>query len=297
MLITADNVARLKTGFKSLYDASMLATKVYHSEIAMPITSSSADMTYSWLGRSTQFREWLGERVYQNLKDHGYTIKNKTFENTVSVPRESIEDDTYGVFSPLMSQLGQDAAQHPDLLVFDLLKAGFTTNCYDGQYFFDTDHPVVDANGVVQSISNTGGGAGAPWFLIDASKVIKPIIYQKRRDYKFTSLDKDTDPKAFDRNEYVYGVDGRGNVGYGLWQLAYGSKQTLDEAAATAGRVAMTSLKADGGKPLGIVPNICLVGPTNEAAAKKIFESETNANGATNTLRGLCKVVMVPWLA
>src|SRR5690606_13198076 len=116
---------------------------------------------------------------------HDFTIKNRTFENTVGVPREAIEDDTFGVFSPLMAQLGQDAANHPAELVYALLAAGFSAKCYDGQFFFDTDHPVINAAGTEASVSNFGGGSGTAWYLFDTSRVMKPLILQRRRNYNF----------------------------------------------------------------------------------------------------------------
>ena len=58
-------------------------------QIATPVPSTTGTEVYPWLGQSTQFREWVGERVFQNLKAHGYSIKNKTFENTVTVGREA----------------------------------------------------------------------------------------------------------------------------------------------------------------------------------------------------------------
>ncbi|PRW18519.1 mu-like prophage major head subunit gpT family protein, partial [Pseudomonas aeruginosa] len=77
------------------------------NQFVLTVTSGNASEQYGWLGNSTAFREWLGDRVIQNLGVHDYTIKNKTFENTVGVPRESIEDDSYGLFTPLMGQLAR----------------------------------------------------------------------------------------------------------------------------------------------------------------------------------------------
>ena len=39
----------------------------------------------------------------------------------MTVGREAIEDDQYGVFNPMMGQLGQDAKEHPDLLILSLI--------------------------------------------------------------------------------------------------------------------------------------------------------------------------------
>ncbi len=296
MNINTATLDRLRTGFTSLFNGSYLSTPSLVAKLAMVVNSTGKDETYGWLGNTTAFREWLGDRVIQNLSESGFVIKNKAFENTVSVKRNDIEDDNVGVYTPLFQMLGMDAKLHPDTLLFPLITAGFATACYDGQYFFDTDHPVVDAAGATQSVSNTGGGSGAAWFLLDTSKPIKPFIYQKRKDYNFVALSNEQDGPVFTRGEYVYGVDGRGNVGYGLWQLAYGSKQTLDAAAYEAARAAMIGMKGDGGKPLNVMPNILLVGPSNEAAAKKIVGAAQLAGGATNTNYNTAEVVVVPWL-
>jgi phage major head subunit gpT-like protein len=74
--------------------------------------------------------------------------------------------------------MGQAAAVHPDELVFALLAAGFATACFDGQYFFDSDHP-VGAGTCQQHRRRVGAG----WYLLDTSRPLRPIIFQKRRDY------------------------------------------------------------------------------------------------------------------
>lgn len=294
MIVNSANLNKLRVGFTALYMTSLLATKPNYLRVAMPITSTGKEQKYGWLGLSTRFKEWLGDRTLQNLKEHDFTIKNKSFENTVVVGKDDIEDDTIGIYTPLFQQLGWDAAMHPDELVFALMLAGFNSLCYDGQYFFDNDHPVILADGTVSSYSNTGGGSGAAWFLIDSSKPIKPIIFQTRKAYKLEAMMDDKDPNVFMRKEFIYGVDARVNAGYALPQLAYGSKQTLDAASYATARQTLLSMKADGGKPLGVMPDLLVVGPSNEAAAKKIVQAEKDAAGATNIHNGTAQVLVVP---
>ncbi|MCY1359736.1 Mu-like prophage major head subunit gpT [compost metagenome] len=215
----------------------------------------------------------------------------------MGVPRESIEDDSYGLFNPLMGQLGQDAAEHPATLLYDLLKNGFSRTCYDGQYFFDTDHPVVTASGGEGSVSNFGGGAGTPWFLLDTTRVMKPLILQKRKPYNFVTLDGETDENVFMRKEYIYGADARLNAGFGLWQLAYASKQTLDAASFEAAYAAMQGMKGDKGKVLGIRPKLLVVPPSLRGVALEVVKAERNAAGATNINRDAVDVLVTPWLA
>lgn len=297
MLINRASLAAAFTGFKTVFNQGLGQAESQYQRVAMTVPSSTSQEVYAWLGKTTRFREWLGDRVIQNLGTHDFTIKNKSFENTIGVDRDHLEDDTLGIYNPLFTQLGMDAATHPDELVFALLAAGFTGVGYDGQFFFDTDHPVIDANGAEQSVSNHGGGASTPWFLLDTSKAIKPFIFQRRRDYQFVAMDDPNDDNVFRRKEFQYGVDARVNVGYGLWQMAFGSKQTLDATSYGAARTAMMSFKGDNGRPLNIRPTLLVVPPSLEKAALDVIQAERLANGATNTYRNTAEVMVCPWLA
>jgi len=297
MILNRGTLSALTTGFKSIFNAIYVGVAPQWDKVAMKVPSSTSQETYAWLKLLPRFREWLGDRVVQNLGSSDFTLKNKTFENTIGVDRENIEDDQVGVYKPVIEMLAHQAATHPDRLVFQLLKDGFASKCYDGQYFFDTDHPVLDAAGAVQSVANTDGGAGTPWFLCDTTKPIKPLILQMRKEYTFVSMDKPDDEAVFTRKQFRYGVDARLNVGFGLWQLAWGSKQALDEAHYAAARAALGSMKADNGEVLGITPNLLCVPPALEGAAKKLVAAEYLGSGANNPFYKTAEVHVVPWLA
>ncbi len=61
------------------------------------------------------------------------------------------------------------------------------------------------------------------WFLLATKWVVRPIIFQSRVPVDFSALE-DTSEAGFMRDEYIYGVRARYNVGYGLWQTAFGSE-------------------------------------------------------------------------
>lgn len=217
MKLTSAALDALRVGFKTTFQAAFAAeagTSDY-LRIAEVVTSTAGEERYGWLGELPGMREWLGPRVVHGLAEHDYSIKNKDFELTVSVDRNHIEDDTLGTYGTRFKALGRAAARHPNELVFGALKAGFSTNCYDGQFFFDTDHPVLDADGKMTTVANTDGGAGAPWFLLATTEIIKPILFQNRKDPQFVSKDAVTDDNVFSQKKFVYGVDSRRNVGYG----------------------------------------------------------------------------------
>ena len=297
MKIDSGTLNGLRVGFKTSFQNGLAQAASQHSRVATKVTSSSKSEVYGWLGKVPRIREWIGDRVVQNLMEHEYTIKNKSFELTIGVDRDDINDDNLGIYGPLFSQVGTETANHPDTLVFPLLNAGFATLCYDGQNFFDTDHPVLDAQGGTVSVANTDGGAGTPWFLLCTKQALKPVIYQERKPFEFVSKDDPKDDNVFDRKEYVYGVDGRSNVGFGFWQMAWGSKQTLNAANYATARNAIMSMKGDYGKPLGLVPDLLVVPPSLEGSAKKIVQSMLVNGGETNEWAGTAEVLVSPWLS
>lgn len=297
MIINKANLAILHTAYKASFQNAFDGAPIDYDKLVLEVKSTTSIETYAWLGAMTRFREWIGDRVVQNLALHDYSIKNKTFENTVGVPREAIEDDQFGVYSPLMGQLGQDSKEHPAEMVYALLKNGFTGKCYDGQNFFDTDHPVLGANGQEVSVSNFQGGSGRPWFLLDTTRMIRPLILQKRKPYNFVAKTAETDDNVFNRAEYIWGVDARLNVGYGLWQLAYSSKEALNSASFNDAYASMQNLKGDHGRPLGMRPKLLVCGPSDREAALETVKAERNAAGATNINRDVVDVLVTPWLA
>jgi len=293
-VVTSDFLAGLYRSLRALYKDTYEKTEADYQKIAMEVPSTTSENQYQWLGEVPGMKEWVDERTLEDLKAWDYTIKNKDWESTIAVDRNAIEDDQLGIIRPRVMSLAVAAKTHPDELVFSLLAQGFSQTCFDGQYFFDTDHPLADgstqSNKITLALDATGlktalatlrrlkGWTGRPlnlkathlvvppelewtarellqaerdasgatnilrgaipniivspyladtnnWFVLDASKPVKPLIFQMRKRPEFVSMD---DPKqsetVFMRKKYLYGVDARYNVGYGLYQLAVGSE-------------------------------------------------------------------------
>lgn len=296
MIINSSTLQALRVGYSAEYQGAFDAVPKMKDRVAKTIRSSTAVNTYGWMKGLTGLREWIGQRQIDNLSEASYTLKNKHFEKMIAVNRNNIEDDNLGMYSDGFAIMGDSAARLSEELVWDLLKDGFATNCWDGQFFFDTDHPVMLADGTMSTYANTDGGAGTPWFLMCTTRPLKPIIYQERKAPVFTAKDRENDDNVFERNEFVYGVDMRCNVGYGLPQLAWGSKQTLNAANYAIARAALGGMKADGGSPLGLIGNLLVVPLSLESEGRKLLNSEYGTGGATNEWKGTAVLVPVPWL-
>jgi phage major head subunit gpT-like protein len=295
MELNASNLALLEQGFSAAFRMGLGRAAPTYTAFTMTVPSTAGENVYDWLGDNFMIREWVGDRQMQNLATYDYRIKNRDFEGTVKVNRNRIEDNQYGSYSKMFEQMGDSVNLFPDKLVYGLLKAGFTGLCYDGQFFFDTDHP-VGLPGREASVSNHMGGSNEAWFVIDASKVLKPLIYQPRKAFNMVRLTAETDEPVFMRKELVYGVDGRANAGYGLWQLAFASKQTLDATNLKATLTAMGKQLGNNGEPLDVQGTHLVVSPNLRETANELINAERLANGASNTLRGRLQVLSSAWL-
>lgn len=289
--ITAALLANLFTVFNTRFRGAFAGSAPDWSKIATKIMSTGKTEDYSWLNDWPAIREWVGDRVLKELAASTYSVTNKPYESTIRVKRDNIEDDQLGIYGPMFEELGRATGMHPDELVFALLAGGYTAKCYDGQPFFDDEHPVGDG-----LVSNIGGGAGTAWYLLDVSRALKPLIFQERRPFDLVALDKPSDPNVFFKAEYVYGVDGRFAAGYGFWQMAFSSKQTLDGTNYGAARAAMMSFKSDEDRPLGVKPNLLVVPPSLEGKARQLLTAD-QIGGTDNEWKGTAELLVAPLLA
>jgi phage major head subunit gpT-like protein len=291
MEITPQVLRALNTGFNSIFQESFKTVKPVHPQIAMRTNSLTEKEVYGWLKMTKGMRKWVGDRYIHNAESDGYTLVNDSFEKTIGIKREAIDDNTVGLYKPLLSMLGEDAAKHPDQLVFSVLKAGTTSICFDGKPFFSSDH---------DGQSNFDDGSFTPWYLMDTSRVVKPFIFQMRKEPEFVYLDNAQDASVFMRREYLYGVDGRWAAGYGLWQLAFCSKEPLTPANFGIAYAAMMSMKGEDGVSLDIIPNLLVVPPSLMEAGRKILKADLtvdSGNVVTNIWTNTTELLVAPLLA
>ncbi|MFM4867233.1 Mu-like prophage major head subunit gpT family protein [Aeromonas caviae] len=300
-MITSALLQSLFTGFKKNFEDAKSEAPAQYTKIATVIKSTTKSNTYGWLGKFPNLRKWVGDRVIESMKAHGYQIVNEDFEATVAVDRNDIEDDELGIYAPMFAEMGRSAGIHPDELCFGLLGAGFTTPCYDGQYFFDTDHPVypkADGTGTPVLTANVvvdAGYQGEPWFLLDTSRALKPVIFQDRKSPQLIAMTKVDDEAVFTRKEFRYGVDCRDAAGFGFWQLAFANKRALTPDNLWDSFSKMREFQADGGRKLGVKATLLVVPPSLEKLATQMLERELDSS-SSNELKGKLELVVADYL-
>ena len=225
-------------------------------------------------------REWVGPRMIQELERNAYSITAKDFEGTVGVPRTAIDDDLTGSYRAAFETLGMQVSAWPDQQLAAKLEAGETDLCLDGVSFVNAAHPVE--RGSSTTYSNLTGAGQVAWYLFDASRPIKPLVWGDRMRPEKVDLWNPDDPNVFKLNKYISGVYARGVADYGLPQLAHKCKNTLDQTNFETCLTSMTTRVNSKGENLMVRPTHIYVPAILEPKAKALFGVETLANGAKN---------------
>lgn len=133
-------------------------------------TSDQETERYAWLGQSPALREWIGGRNAKGLREDSFTITNKHYEATLDILKKDLRRDKSGQAMIRIQDLAARNNSHWASLLSTLIAAGAATACYDGQYFFDTDHEEGSSGAQSNDLSidisalpvATGGSTTAP---------------------------------------------------------------------------------------------------------------------------------------
>ncbi len=222
----AELTKNIKTSFQKVFDA--VTTDYQSTTMIVPSTGSEND--YKWLDGWPQMRKWIGDKVIKSLKAFKYVLVNEPYEATIEVKRDDIEDGNLAGYSVQAEMTGQSAGEFYDDLDAEVKNGAFVNECYDGQFFYDVDHPVEGADGDVISISNKG--------------------------------------------------------------TAVLSNANLAAATASIGaaRLAISSVRRDGGKKLKLKGDLLEVPSSLETTAIMLRDNEKLADGTPNPFRGTFKI-------
>jgi phage major head subunit gpT-like protein len=121
---------------------------VEYPKIATTVTMGDKSVFEdAWIGRMPKMRLWSGPRVYNQPGPVTYTVVPEPFEDTYTLDRFRYDDDSFGVFYPLLLDLAEQTKKWPDYQIRDLIEStGAWTSTtsqagLDGLSFWNTAHP------------------------------------------------------------------------------------------------------------------------------------------------------------
>ena len=132
---------------------SMMQYLVKFSELGMNVPSTTATEIHAWLCQIPGFVEWIGDRVAKRLTEHGLKVDNKDYVNTVTVGRNKVLDNQYGMYATVIEQMGAEGADDAfwlDLLIESLVSTALWA---DGEAFFSATRKFGDVtcNNIIDS--------------------------------------------------------------------------------------------------------------------------------------------------
>lgn len=168
-LVTSDFLAALMTNFQAIFKTAFteVEKEVLWSQLCLMVESSGDKESYNWLEAVPSISEWADVRKVYGLSAKAYEVKNLNYEGTISVDRNTLEDDKYGMITPRIRQLATRMANHPGKLVFELLNAGASILAYDGVTFFNDSRSFGDSG----TIDNIVAGA----YAADSAKILAGV--------------------------------------------------------------------------------------------------------------------------
>ncbi len=153
--MTGANPITERAVFGMFYERLMQAqAQSWLDAICTPAFRSDQDSEdYAWLGQVPQMSQLIGSKKFTQLRQVPWTVVNEMYQSGLSIPEKHVLYDKTDQIDIRVSELAERTMSHWWKLVADLIVAGPSAACYDGQYFFDTDHSEGDSGAQDNDIS------------------------------------------------------------------------------------------------------------------------------------------------
>lgn len=138
----------------SFYHALSVASGAsWVDQVSNYFQSNQLTETYAFLNQVYGLREWVGERMARHLSENSFTIRNKHYEDTLAVGVSTKRRDKSDQVQIRINEMARRSVSWWASALSTLILNAASTTCYDGQYFFDTDHSEGDSGTQSNSIS------------------------------------------------------------------------------------------------------------------------------------------------
>ena len=154
MDINRGNMNTLFTGYKMSFQEGQQTADQAFKRYTTVMPSKNAVEVFPFLNKFGGMEEWIGDRQIKSISSNKATVKNRKFADGVAVVRDDIEDDNYGLYTPLFADLGFNAEDLWRELAEEALVGGFDDEWIDDLAFFSDTRQYGE-----QTICNLGSAA------------------------------------------------------------------------------------------------------------------------------------------
>ncbi len=167
MLITPTNLALFFTALDTRFSQAFELTPTWNEQIVTTYPTATEQWVQGWLGALDKLRVWRGARVVHTPAPQTYGASVVPFELTQAIDKFKLEDDTHGIYGPMISHMGAESAKWPDYAVRDLIEATgdwagtVAQTGVDGVSHWSASHPIDFWDAAKGTYTNDYGASGS----------------------------------------------------------------------------------------------------------------------------------------
>ncbi len=168
--------AALSTKLKSLPPGLLVQLAI----MVPSIVAAGQSEQHAWLGSSPSMREWVGKRLIQQPLAFDYAIKNRKFEVSGNMPLDLLNNDKTGEAQLWLDDLMSALPLWYEEIIAGLINGAEAATCFDGQYFFDTDHQYGKQSAAWSNDLTFAAATGTALTVMEAANLISAAIEAMR---------------------------------------------------------------------------------------------------------------------
>jgi len=143
MIINAENLQALEQTIVTAFREGLRSTpRVDLTFMTTRFPSLGAMNLYPFIEDLGNWREWLGDRVWNSLRAAKYQVTNRDFEKSYKLPKKHIDDDQYAVFPSMIELAAAGWPQLQNQIRMDVILDNAET--FTGKALLADDHAYGD---------------------------------------------------------------------------------------------------------------------------------------------------------
>lgn len=154
MIINGASLESLRVGFQGIFQDAFEQVQPEWEPFVQRMQTTNDTESFNWLDGMPSVHQWVDDAQFETFAAQAWEIGWRKWQSGIQVAREDIVDDKLGNVRPRIGDLGDIVRRHPGQLLYQRIKAGDTSVCFDGEYFFDTDHPGSQANKMTGALTS-----------------------------------------------------------------------------------------------------------------------------------------------
>lgn len=183
MIISPANISYFFTALDTTFWQAFQNAPVWSPQIATTYPTGTEQWVMGWIGMLDKLRVWKGARIVRTPAPQTYGVTILPFELTEAIDKFKLEDDTYGIYTPMIAHMGEESKKWPDYALRDLLEAtgDFASTAAqlgtDGVSHWSGSHPVDFYDSAKGTYPNDYGASGTTVNSVTVGGAFSPTAY------------------------------------------------------------------------------------------------------------------------